>query len=192
MRKKSIAWLLLAVMALFAIGAGIVGCGGNSQTDGSSSAKNSGKRLIIYTSMKESLIGGIVTLFTNFQKLGKLGKRSSGRGASCRFSETVFEKRFLKSGDSETAERKRAFAGCPCARPQFLCSSLLPLLQIRAACGTMGRSRADADRPRNDRGTIAERPPFGRRSAAERPQTARKQRRIHHVSGQNESRDLQL
>ena len=63
MRKKSIAWLLLAVMALFAIGAGIVGCGGNSQTDGSSSAKNSGKRLIIYTSMKESLIGGIVNGF---------------------------------------------------------------------------------------------------------------------------------
>ena len=63
MKKKSIAGLLLAVMALFAIGAGIVGCGGNSQTDGSSSAKNSGKRLLIYTSMKESLIGGIVNGF---------------------------------------------------------------------------------------------------------------------------------
>ena len=65
MRKKGIMLIVAAVMALMT--AVLAGCGGGpkqqSSGSGSGGAAKSGNKLVIYTSMKESLIGGIVKGF---------------------------------------------------------------------------------------------------------------------------------
>lgn len=57
MSKKLTAWLLAALML---VAMAVAGCGGG---DDKKAASNDGKKLIIYTSMKESLIKGIVEGF---------------------------------------------------------------------------------------------------------------------------------
>ncbi len=63
MCKRSISILLLLTMMIVSLVAS--GCGDDSQNASTNpnSSGNSGKKLVIYTSMKESLIGGIVTGF---------------------------------------------------------------------------------------------------------------------------------
>lgn len=64
-------------MAVFAVG--LAGCGGNSQSGGQAGKKSDGK-LVIYTSMKESLIGGIVEGFRKKHPEITVDYQSAGAG----------------------------------------------------------------------------------------------------------------
>ena len=69
---------LLAIMTVFTLL--ITGCGGSNSKPAGSTAANSGKKLIIYTSMKESLISGIVEGFKKKNPGIEVDYQSAGAG----------------------------------------------------------------------------------------------------------------
>lgn len=73
MRKQGI----LAIFAVFLCAAMLAGCGGGPQQSGSDGGKN---KLVIYTSMKESLIGGIVEGFKKKYPDIEVDYQSAGAG----------------------------------------------------------------------------------------------------------------
>ena len=73
MRKQGILALLAAVLCAVLL----AGCGGGPQQSGASSGKN---KLVIYTSMKESLIGGIVEGFKKKYPDIEVDYQSAGAG----------------------------------------------------------------------------------------------------------------
>ena len=79
MRKKGMALLLMLVMALST--ALFAGCGGGPKQAGSGAGSASGKqKLVIYTSMKEALISGIVEGFKKKYPDIEVDYQSAGAG----------------------------------------------------------------------------------------------------------------
>lgn len=76
MGKKSLAVL----MVLAITGSLVAGCGGGDKKAAAPAAKDGGKKLVIYTSMKESLIGGIVAGFKKANPGVEVDYQSAGAG----------------------------------------------------------------------------------------------------------------
>lgn len=77
LRVKILTLLMITVTMIFAFA--MSGCGGDEKTDKSAS-QNSTNRLVIYTSMKESLIGGIVEGFKQKYPQIEVDYQSAGAG----------------------------------------------------------------------------------------------------------------
>lgn len=77
MQKKFFSTIALAAVLIFTTLLG--GCG-ETQTENNSATKNSGKKLLIYTSMKENLIGGIVEGFKKKYPDVEVDYQSGGAG----------------------------------------------------------------------------------------------------------------
>ena len=78
MRKKFFAAIFLSMLTVFSFVVG--GCGENSADSENSGSKTSGKKLLIYTSMKENLIGGIVEGFKKKYPDVEVDYQSGGAG----------------------------------------------------------------------------------------------------------------